>query len=249
MRSRFTRYFPVILLVLVASKCNEPGTLDVDYNYEYFPLKLGQTVIYDVDSVFLDDFTLPPTFDTTTYQIKETVESTFIDNEGRISHRIVRYKRYDTTSVWKDNAVWFATRTNSRVELVEDNNRFIKMTFPAKEGKKWLGNVYLDIATEKCLPDYDNSNWEYEILEIDKRYSINGLDFDSTLIVEQINDTTDNLVEMHYSFERYAKGVGLIEKEFWHLWTNNLVFKPWLVRAECGFVIKIRINSFILADD
>ncbi len=232
----------LLLMLVMGLKCKPPvDDPTIDFKYDYFPLKVGHTYIYDVDSVTYDDFT--GRVDTVNYQLRMFFESTFLDSENRIAYRIEVNKRNTDQSNWEAHAVWFANRTASTAERVEDNLRFINMTFPPKLDKTWNGNGYLDIEGGRCLADYDD--WEFTYIELDQPKTVNNILYDSTLTVEQINDTTENLLEMQFSFETYAKNIGLIEKEFWSLETQIIVTEPWAKKAQCGFILKMRLNSFI----
>ena len=83
-----------------------------DLGYNYFPADIGVWVVYDVDSIVYNDFT--DSVETYNYQIKEIVESAFIDGEGRETRRLERYIRLTDTLPWSINDVWFANRTASR---------------------------------------------------------------------------------------------------------------------------------------
>jgi hypothetical protein len=110
--------------------------------------------------------------------------------------------------------------------VLEDNMRYIKLTFPMAYNKRWNGNVYTAIGNDNAWMD----DWlGYKYQEIGKPYNTDSLEFDNTVTVFQqnnmlepstvVNDTSVNnqdYGEFSYSTEVYAKGVGMIEKRLIH---------------------------------
>jgi hypothetical protein len=174
-----------------------------DGGYSYFPNEIGHYCVYEVDSAIYDDFEHDT--DYFRYQVKEIVESYFTDNQGREAMRVERYKRPFIDSIpysqlpWTISRVWTFVRTASQGEKVEENERFLRLTFVPREGKEWDGNAFNTIG-----------EWQYEYEYVDMPYSINTFSFDSTLQVIQKNET--NLLKRRFYSEKYARHVGMIEK-------------------------------------
>jgi hypothetical protein len=79
--------------------CGEKNnTISPNNNYSYFPSNIGHEIIYDVDSISKSAFKL--TTDTFHFQVKEVIESTYTDNEGRQTLRMERYRRTDESQPW-----------------------------------------------------------------------------------------------------------------------------------------------------
>ena len=169
-----------------------------ELGFEYFPTNIGNYIIYDVDSIVINDFTAKT--DTFIYQLMEIQESEFKDNENRNSLRIERYKRPDSLSNWKLINICSACRNNKRAEKTENNIKTIKLTFPVRDGLKWNGNAY---------NNGDVWNYVYENTFITE--TINGVKFDSTISVLQKEEF--NLIQSQYYLEKYAKHIGLIYKK------------------------------------
>jgi len=174
----------------------------VDVGYSYYPTKAGNWIVYQVDSIVYDDFT--GTVDTFAYQLKEVIESDFIDNQGRNSQRIERYHRANDTLQWILKDVWYSNRTNTTAEKVEENVRYIKLIFPVKLSQEWNGNAY---------NYFDPQIYKYS--DLYKSYDANSLHFDSTITVIQKEEL--NLILDDYAIEIFAKNVGLVYKKFRHL--------------------------------
>ena len=176
----------------------------VDLGYNYFPDAIGSYVIYEVDSTWQDDKSAVDT--AYRYLLKEVIESSFIDNSGRPALRIERYKKIYNAAVpydsmpWIGPKVWYANKTATTAEKIEENIRYIKLVFPAKESKEWDGNTFNTLG-----PKY------YEIMSVDELGTVNSVSFDSVITVQQ-NKQID-FIQYVYEAEKYARNVGLIYKE------------------------------------
>ena len=215
------------VLAVVFTGCKKDEKITVDAGYDYFPLKTGHTIIYDVDSIVYDDFFQPVRIDTFRFQVKEVVESVFVDGQGREAWRLERYKKSSDTTDFVIQQVWTAVRTATTAEKVEENYRYIKLTFPVKENKSWDGNSYNNLAYQ-----------EYKYSGINEPAQINNQYFEETVRVIQGDD--ENLIEKYYAEERYARNVGMVYKEI------TDVKKAVTQQITSGLIYTMRINSYSL---
>ncbi len=221
-------------LFLLISGCKpETPFVPADLEYEYFPLEVGRTLVYTVDSVTYDDFFDPVKVDSVSLQQRELYESTYLDNEDRESYRIEVHQRKADSLPWKPSHTYAANLTQSTAQRVEDNLRFIKLLFPPTKGKVWKGNAYIDAADDLAYL----KDWEYEIVSSGEPYSVNGVSYPNTVSVLQIDEL--NAIEQRYGFEVYAKDVGLIYQKLIKLDRPNDPFGDW----ESGFVVEKRLLS------
>ena len=79
----------------------------------------------------------------------------------------------------------------------------MKIKFPTKLNSDWNGNIY---NSQDSLNEY-----RYTITSVDIIGSVNELVFDSILTITQKDKTS--IIDKIYFFEKYAYGVGLIEKQ------------------------------------
>ena len=88
--------------------CQDETLEPAPFCYEYYPVEIGRYVVYDVDSVFHsdNDNNNDDSVYTWHFQVKEKIDSTFIDGQGRTAQRILRYRRLDTTAAWTFMNVW-----------------------------------------------------------------------------------------------------------------------------------------------
>ncbi|MEI7597147.1 MAG: hypothetical protein WCK02_15470 [Bacteroidota bacterium] len=220
----------ISLIIIIAFSCKKDEVFkSVDVGTNYFPIDTGSWIEYQVDSIVWNDFYPvedPRHLDTFNFKIREVNESYFVDNEGRSAIRIERYKKKNDSTDWYLKDVWFANKTDKYAEKVEENERFIKLVFPVKEGVTWNGNAYNTWG-----------NWDYEYQNVNEKLSVNGLSFDSTLVVLQ-NDQL-NLISKIYSIEKYAKKIGLIYKEYINVETN-----PADLTIKKGVKYKMQITAW-----
>jgi hypothetical protein len=188
-------------MISVFASCSKDNSSTINGDpagFRYFPIDTGHWVIYNYDSTALSPFGNVRY----QYQLQEYIRSTFIDNTGQTAERIERYVKINDTTPWRIVNVWTANLHSNDAEKVEDNVRFIKLAFPVKLSATWNGNALNNIYPE----------WDYTYTAVDQPLTVGSLHFDSTLTVLQVNNF--NLVQNQYGVEQYAKGVGLIYKEF-----------------------------------
>src|SRR6056297_536861 len=121
------------LLLLTAYSCQEDESeYNPDLGYEYFPTEIGSYVTFRADSIFHDNPTTAAegVHDTTSYFIKEVIESEVLDALNEPALRIVRYKRDTPDDPWQLRDVWMAKTGPRRAERVEENRRYVKLVFP-----------------------------------------------------------------------------------------------------------------------
>src|SRR5256885_175381 len=84
-----------VMTVVFFTGCKKDKPATDDPGYSYFPDDIGHYCIYQVDSTVYDDFHNDTFY--YSYQIKEVIESYFIDNQNRNAMRVERYKRANDT--------------------------------------------------------------------------------------------------------------------------------------------------------
>ncbi|MCX6292087.1 MAG: hypothetical protein NT126_10025 [Bacteroidetes bacterium] len=191
-----------ILTIVLFHACKKDSVIPAEPSFNYFPVEKGTFVTYDVDSVLHADND-NKTDDSVYYwhfQLKEVIDSSFLDGQGRVAQVIRRFKRDNDTLSWNFVNIWTQVLTNFAAYKTEDNIPFHKLSFPINNHISWNGN---DANTG------DEEMYGYEDFHV--FYTLNHLNFDSALIVLQRDD--DNFVEKVYGKEIYANHVGMIFKE------------------------------------
>lgn len=183
-----------LLLILACTKKEDP----IDMEMDFYPIVEGNYIVYKAKEIHIDINSINPG-DTLDYFVKAKIGDTIIDNQGRIARRYERYYGPSATGPWNIHDVWTTVIAGNKAELVEENNRLIKLVFKPTEDKEWNCNTYTILDPLNCY--YTNLN---------ESYSLNGLSFSNTIIVEQEDEL--NFIEFKRKYERYAKGVGMIYK-------------------------------------
>lgn len=219
------------IVFLSCKKEKQPNTY---LGYDYFPNNVGHYVIYECDSIIFNpyDTVHHPQFDTFKYQIKEVIESLYLNDQGQLTQRIVRYKRNDNSSlpwssIFTPEKVWSGTMLSNMAIRDEDNYPYIKLVFPMNLNEQWNGNALNTIGT-----------WNYQYTTLNTPATVNGVYFDSTLTVMQINQPS--LEGNQFYEEQYAAGVGLIYKEVIDWNTHDTLYftkPPPLNKAAGGTIL------------
>lgn len=191
--------FLFALVLLGVSSCKEDSVIPPDLQYRhYFPATVGSYIIYDCDSVVVNDFTGET--DTFRFKIKEYFESAFSDNAGRPSIRLERWKLPADSTQWFLTDVWYLTKTDLEVEKIEEDVRYIKLMFPVKESREWNINALNSLGQRIVIAE-----------KVHQPFSTGAMQFDSTVTV--VNTDPSNLVYEFRDTEVFAANVGLIYKK------------------------------------
>lgn len=152
---------------------------------------------YQVEEIVYDDF--KNSIDTLNYLLKEFNESIFIDNLGRKSIRIDRYKRDNDTLTWNYINTWYTSYDDHSIQRIEDNLRKTILSFPISFEAIWNTNEF--------NMDYVNNVFYTNLFQ---KYRINNFQFDSSITIESV--TVSNSFKERAYKEVYAKGLGLVYK-------------------------------------
>ena len=186
-----------LILILITVSCKKTVNEPIDLKHDYFPMEFGTFVEYDVTYIFHDQALLK--HDTIHYQIKTQIGDTVIDNSGRITRKYNRYIRETSADTWTIKDVWTAILVDNRAELIQENQRKVKLIFEPTALKTWDINQFN--MDEKRIASLDS-------IDVARTYS--NLTFSKTLVVnEQIYST---LIDRISKYEIYARGVGMIYK-------------------------------------
>lgn len=212
-----------VILVMAVAACNKKEVLSFPPLSDYQPLAVGKTFTYRLDSTVRLPF--GTALVTKYFLAKDSVEAQFNDAQGRPTFRIWRFLR-DTlqTQPWTYAATNLVTfdDNNKWMETVENNLRFISLRQPITEGFNWKGNSFIDTRSGGS-PVQFMDGWDYTYQDIHQPFTVRKGTFDSTITVLQVDEVSPPgpfnpsfYQQTNYSKEVYAKGVGLIYKEFLH---------------------------------
>lgn len=210
---------------------------------EYFPIEVGNTWIYSLDSIVFDN--KGAIVDSIHNTVREVIIKSYEDNEGETAFVVERSNKDGDN--WIVSDIWSMSINNSQAIRTEDNIRFIKMSFPIEKNKSWDGNAYIDtqnlivkIAGES-IKMYEN--WLYRYLEIGTSESIGLNTYNDLVVIQQVDN--ENAIQKRYSVEKYERNIGLVYKRMMILNTQQTdISIPWKDKAEEGFILEQTLISF-----
>ncbi|MCC6840719.1 MAG: hypothetical protein IT230_11220 [Flavobacteriales bacterium] len=188
----------VVLLAGLGACKKDEAVPHSDLGHAYFPTDTGRWITYTVDTAWRNDQT--GVTGSAQYALREMITETFLDPEGRPAQRLLRSTLDSASGEWVPKDVWWQVRTTTQAERAEENQRRIKLIFPPRTGQYWNTNAL-------------NTGSAYELTyeEVDVPWSINGMSFDSTILVK--TTYPNNAVVSNTYWERYAKHVGLVYRQ------------------------------------
>lgn len=189
------RFMPLVALLLWA--CRKDTRMDPDGGraMDWMPLKLKSIWIYQVDSFgYNGSSNIPDTF---RFQVRELVDTFFTDNLNETAARIRLDVRADSSSPWLFQRMVYMKVNSLLVERVDNNRRFVKLSFPATPEAVWNLNERNDLPPAFLY---------YE--QLYHPFPLMGVRFDSCLAVSG-TDVKNNLEESAYR-EVFGKNKGLL---------------------------------------
>jgi len=232
----------LLLILIVATQgifsCRKVHIPTGDITLNYFPLHLGNTVTYNVDSIYwnedqCDSINIPS-------QMMYAITDTFRDTINRLSYTMTVYTRPIDGSFWTPTRVINITpmsffsipstitttppdRITTGLLYSEYGNQYIKLIFPVQNSTSWQGNIYVENNT----PNQWLQNWNYSYSNYHLSYNNALVNFGNTITVTEDNESynylsVDSQVYAYrtYAQEVYAYNVGMVYKQWTH-WTHN----------------------------
>lgn len=182
----------LVLFSVLLLSCDREEIAELGHNF--FPLDPAIYRIYDVTETTY----VSGEESTETYQIRESISDS-LNTTGEWVYVLLLERREDETGSWRSIETVSVRRTNHILDYREQNQSFIKLSFPVKNGRFWNGNA---------LNDDQDMTYSYDDLG-------NSVPFDQSEHIKVIiSDLPANIVEQDERFEIYAKGIGLVERDF-----------------------------------
>lgn len=237
--------------------CNDSTVADIDIEqgYEYFPLAIGLSWEYQVDSITYDPDIGGTRVDSSTSFLREVIIDTLPNTAAETTYIIERSTRSNPNQPWQVLNTWTASRTDNLAVRTEDNLRIIKLTFPIREDSRWDPTLFIDPTLEIIVEGETIEafkNWDGRVLATNQMQSLFGTDYESVLFSQLADD--ENLIERRLITEQYAPNVGLIFREVQLLDTQCQVccnsdfagceLLAWSEKAEKGLFVRQQLIDF-----
>jgi len=233
-------WLPIIGIILLITACKKTEISSIIDIKELYPLQVGKVFIYRMDSTRQVNFQLATAY----YIAKDSVVSTFLDNQGRTSYIIYRYIRDTAQKLpYTYSDTYYAVLDKDKVEYVDNNKRFITLVNPVSLNSSWYGNKYLDPSQLNITNNTSYDNWNYKYIDCNDSFSVIKGTFPNTYTVLQKADSSGEfdpsaLSSKIYSVEVYAKGVGMIYKEI------NVYFYQSGQYEDGSFAVKLNLIDY-----
>ena len=214
--------FIVILFTACKKESEEFKTIPIS---DYAPLTVGKYVTYSLDSLVYINFgaTEAHRF----YEVKYLTADSLTDILGRKAFRIVRYIRTLPNGTFTPDNTFLAVNTGTTFEFTENNLRYLKLTQPIKNGRSWKGNSAIDVTSVGSDLQY-LADWDYTYSDVEQPKKVGTFSLSNTITINQRDESVNlpvipagqpnqtNIASKDFSKEIYAKGIGLVQKEFVH---------------------------------
>ena len=152
----------------------EPTTIP-ELHTNYYSVAEGRYVVYDATEIFHDDDS--GIHDTITFQLKTVIGQTYFDNTGREGREFERYKSYDQGVTWVFTDLWTTFLSTTNAELVEENQRKIKLVFAPTSSKQWDINSMNSLAAQYATYDRIHESTTLGINSFDSTVTVVQADF------------------------------------------------------------------------
>lgn len=237
-----TAFFLIALTALLVSCDPDKADVQVDPGLDYYPLQLGKTMIYTADSVIYDPQPGGVQVDTHSYFIREVIVDTFSNQAGE---RVFVWERSERDSLhhpWEVRLIWSAVLSGDRLIRSESNLRLNTLLFPPLVGRMWEAAAAIAPGTIVTIAGEGLElfkSWGSVILSEGEPQRIGDRDYDRVLTVSHADD--ENLIELRYFREWYARGTGLVRQDIRILDTQCIApcsGQPFEEKAEKGFILR-----------
>jgi hypothetical protein len=214
----------------------------VEKNVNYFPLRVGQTWLYDIEETSITRAACTDNGTTTlSYQLLVEVMDSIVADQG-FTYRFKRSKRSKLTDPWLDFETWTAQRIGNRIVVSEGNISYVKLLAPITNDLVWNGNLYNNRQELNGKNEDD-----YKSTLVNKPYVVesSGLSFGNSVSVVQ-NDEQSNIIYRDSRLEVYADQVGLVYKESYLLnyFSNSQLPCFAQKRTQQGVIYKQSLREF-----
>ena len=158
--SRFSFRRPALVLLLLGgwlAACKDtldtpPAPTDAEQGRDFQPVAVGSFWIYDVTETYWN-FNRDSVV---RYQLRERVDTVFRGATDDVNYRIVRARRADSSSTWRDDSSFSLVITPRLVRRTFANQPTVELVFPVREGSAWNPNLFNSLdSTSRTYANFD----------------------------------------------------------------------------------------------
>lgn len=216
------------LLILVVS-CEKNSEINLDDGKRYYPQEEGLYRIYQVTHININqDLQIN---DTTSYQIKELNDSSYIDQTDDEAMRLERYYRETIDDEWELLDVWVDRFPSQMVIRVAEDESIARMAMPPRLDTYWDINTFN--TQEEWMAHYER---------LAETYTVDGSAYLNTVSV--VLEDLSNLFLRKNGYRVYEKNVGMVYSETVEFTLSEPVDEeqdPVLSQIQSGYQIIYKI--------
>ncbi len=202
--SGFFLFLSLTVLLLASCSTKEILPASVEGGYEYYPVNIGNSWIYQVDTIGYRSRFVSANNQIVTdtsrgrFFLRELIADSIGLQQGNALFRVEIYRSADSLGPWTIDSVWSIQRGQDKILKTENNRPIVKLKFPLQQGSRWDGNQY------NSLQDSSETNW-FTVKELNKNFSFRNNFYPSAFIIGKSDSSC--LGKIRYT-ERYLKGIG-----------------------------------------
>lgn len=240
MKTKTLKNLALIFLLLVGFYSCQNEFIDAsDYQreFDYFPLKTGQSweYVYDSTLYLSGGSNIVQTSGFLKWEIGDSLENGFFE--------LLKYFKRNQDDSYQAFRLERIAIDNNRLIITDQNLRFINLVFPPLLDASWDGNQFFDDQMISYIggdPFRIYDSWHYRVSARDTTLTINQISYPMVVKVSQTD--TENAIEKRLSEEYYARGTGLIYKKWMILDSQKIGSSlPWEQKAESGLIFTMSL--------
>lgn len=215
---------------------------------DYFPLAIGRSRTYAVDSIVLDDAPGGNVKDTVSFEIREDIIGRMPSTDGDSAYIVHRFRRSSAQDAWSLRLAFTLAVHRGQALRSEDNVTLVKMPLPLQADSRWVATEYVSPETSvqigtEFLEPYEY--WESAVLDVDAEGEVGDYTFGPGQLMHIRQVDADDGLTRRYVHESYARGIGLVARTDTILDSRCIALgdfgpcigKPWLQHAGKGYVL------------
>lgn len=236
MKFKAIRYISIFLLFTGAlGSCNQDDPVPQPYpeKRNYFPLEVGESRLYRVDSIRYSDFDTSDIRDSFSYFIYESIDSLTINGTDS-TYWLSRELKIERDSRAYLTEIWRYVLSDGNLIQYANNRPNLKLIFPLIDGETWDLNLYNGDSLKEAS------------FGVDTTFSLNNVVLSD--VKQVIEEDEGDLLSRNYEASFYSKENGLV---FYRLFALELITSefpepgiPWIEKANSGYIKEITLLEY-----
>jgi hypothetical protein len=175
------------------------NVIPLNLKASFSPIQIGKFIIYSYEELNHNSFDSKT--DTINYWIKETIETSFLDQENDSAYRLRIDHSSDEGLNWGFQYYAVLKEDDYGIERSDFDIKRVKLSYPVHDNKRWDINMF------------NNQDIQYGYYKnTDTPHQIEDSLFNETVIVKLADQ--EDIIFTHFEEEVYARGLGLIKRKF-----------------------------------